>query len=157
MKEITLSQGKIALVDDADYQLVSQFKWHAEKRKCDIWYAKRNLYKPDGMRTTQYLHQFLIPGAQDIDHRDGNGLNNQRENIRPCTHAQNMCNAKRQSAGSSRFKGVSYRYRKWQAGIRFQSKSYHLGSFLIEEDAARAYDAAAKQFHGSFARLNFPA
>jgi len=146
----------VAFVDDADYEAVSQFNWHV--KKCgDLVYAHRNLKNPDGVWTTQTLHKFLIPEAVFVDHEDRDGLNDQRYNLRPCTRSQNGGNRKRNKNGSSNFKGVGWhiRIKKWAARIGFNSKRIHIGFFNSEEDAARAYDEAAKKYHGEFARLNF--
>jgi len=119
MKEIQLSkQGKskgkyVALVDDEDYATVNQFRWFAsESRRADktihTVYAKRHLNKPDGTRTTQYLHRFLMGNTKNVDHEDGNGLNCQRYNLRLATAQQNHRNSRKwDSPTSSKFKGVS--------------------------------------------------
>lgn len=158
MKTIELTRGKVAFVDDADYVAVSQFKWYA-KEKEGLWYAARNLRKTDGKRTTQYLHQFLLPGVPEIDHRDGNGLNDRWENLRSVTHKQNMQGFRRKKAGlTSKFRGVSWHKRDliWHAQIRADGKQIHIGYFENEIDAARAYDAAALKYFGKGAYLNFP-
>lgn len=158
MKTIPLTQGKVALVDDADYEAVSQFKWCALKigRR---FYAVRNVRRPDGKIANQYMHRFLMPGAPEVDHRDGDGLNNQRNNLRPATSQQNHQGFKSKAAGkTSKFRGVSWRKerQKWRGHIQVDGKFVHLGSFKNEEDAARAYDAAARKYFGEFASPNFP-
>lgn len=155
MKTIPLTQGQVALVDDADYTAVSQFKWCFHKG-----YACRNIRKPGGKWATQYLHQFLMPGVSEIDHRDGNRLNDQRENIRPATHQQNLQGFQRKKSGTtSRFRGVCWekRRRKWMAYITVDWKHKFLGYFDFEEDAARARDVASIKYFGEFASLNFKA
>lgn len=158
MKEIPLTQGHVALVDDADFESVSKFKWHATKGLSGIWYARRNVRKPDGTRMTQRLHQFLMPGVLMVDHEDGDGLNNRRYNLRHCTPSQNQCNS-RKRAGSSTSKGVSWNLRqgKWIAYINLNGKRRHLGLFKSEDAAAQAYDTAARTLHKEFAAPNFPA
>lgn len=156
MKTILLTQGKVALVDDADYAATSQFKWHAQKSgRC--WYAKRNVLRPDGKQTTQYLHQFLIPGVPEIDHEDGNGLNNQRYNLRPCSHKENVRAFQNKRGDTSSFRGVSWNKarRKWQASI-YPGRTIYLGLFISEIEAARARDTAALKHFGEIAQLNFP-
>lgn len=158
MKLVPLTRGKFAMVDDADFEAVSQFKWQAVKRgRC--FYAARCVRKPDGKWTIQYMHRFLMPGIAQIDHRDGNGLNNQRKNIRPATTQQNFWAFKRKQAGAtSKFRGVSWEKKrlKWEAQIRVDGKNIFLGYFTAGEDAARAFDAAARKYRGEFAHLNFP-
>lgn len=149
MKTITLSQGKVALVDDANFDLVIPFRWHAVKIK-DAYYARDN----DGT----YMHR-LIMGAgpgEEVDHRDGDGLNNQRFNLRRCTHLQNLRNTRIQTNGSSKYKGVGWRpeKKKWRARIMVNGQDICLGHFNDELAAAMAYDKAAKVYFGEFARTN---
>jgi AP2 domain/HNH endonuclease len=151
-KQIPLSQGKFAIVDDADFEQLSQHKWNAQ-RNGHTFYAFRT-----GKRTI-YLHRQLmgaLPGQQ-VDHRDTDGLNNQRDNLRLCSAGENRRNM-RKTRGSSKFKGVSWDKvkAKWTAIIYRDYKKHPLGRFDNEEDAARAYDAKAKELFGEFARLNFP-
>lgn len=157
MKTISLTQGKVALVDDADYEAVSQFKWYAHKVDRNF-YAARRIWKFEGKRVFQYLHHFLMPGVERVDHRDGNSLNDQMENLRPATHQQNLRGFQQKRLGTtSRYRGV-YRHsrlEKWAAQIKVDKKMLYLGVFDIEEDAARAYDVAARKYFGEFASLNF--
>jgi hypothetical protein len=155
-REIPLTKGYVALVDDEDYDLVIQHKWYAAtvvRKNRTLVYASPTNQKKTSVR---YMHQLLLPGVPLIDHIDGDGLNNCRTNIRPATVSQNAAN---QIAvpGSSRFKGVHWvsRERKWAAEIYAQGIRYSLKRHDSEEDAARAYDEAAIRFHGEFARLNF--
>jgi len=156
MREIPLTQGKVALVDDEDYEWLSQFKWYANSWKTRTWYAVRH-----HNRKLIGMHRMILnpQNGEHSDHIDGNGLNNQRANLRLCDCAQNQHNSGGRG-GSSRFKGVRYvgfPFNPWAAHIRARGICpLDLGCFATEEDAARAYDDAALQLHGEFARLNFP-
>ena len=155
MKEIPLTQGKVALVDDADFERINQFKWFARRTKTN-WYAVRSVWK--GTPPIIYMHRFIMDVAEQIDHADGNGLNNQRSNLRPATPSQNHANITRLTQNTSGFRGVT-RHRKngkWQAQIKSQKRFLYIGTFDEKEHAALAYDGAAEVFFGEFARLNFP-
>ena len=115
-------------------------------------YAKTKTRRAGG---NLYMHS-LITGFAEVDHWDGDGLNNRRSNLREVTHAQNMGNARKQYGCSSQYKGVYWGGKKWQAQIGVNHGTRYLGRFVNEEDAARAYDAAALEAWGEFARLNFP-
>ena len=158
MKEILLTQGKIALVDDEDYDRVNAFKWHTENYNNRL-YAKRGILI-NGKLKTQRMHQFIIGEnvlKLDIDHIDNNGLNNQKNNLRLCTHSQNMMNQEKQKNRSTKYKGVSFHKRDniYQSNIRSNGKLIYLGSFISEIEAAKEYDKKAKELFGDFARLNF--
>lgn len=158
-KKIPLTQGFVAIVDAADYEWLSQWNWAILKRG-PLLYAKRNAWLGDGKRRSVQMHR-LVLGLTDpsihIDHIDGNGLNNTRGNLRICTQQENMRNRRLNSNSTSGYKGVSwYKDRaKWHAQIVVNGKYHHLGHFITAEEAARAYDAAAIELHGEFARLNF--
>jgi hypothetical protein len=151
MREISLTQGQIALVDDEDYEYLSQWKWQARKAK-NGWYARRWTSQRAGKRYIVGMHTEIMGCApsQLVDHEDGDGLNNQRSNLRFATTAQNALN--QPARNRSGYKGVRLAQDtgKWRAVIS-------LGSFDSPEEAARAYDAAALIHHGEFARLNFGA
>lgn len=151
MKEIKLTQGQVALIDDEDYPLVSQYKWWAHKN-CRTYYAVRSIRK-NGKPSKQTMHIFLV--GKGFDHIDHNGLNNQRNNLRPATVQQNNIN-QRSFRGSSKYKGVCWyrRLNKWRAYIHIDNKKRHLGYFEKEEDAAKAYNRAAYATYGEFAYLN---
>jgi len=151
MKKIPLTQGKFALVDDEDFEYLSQWKWCANKSH-NTFYVITNIYK-NGKWTIDMMHRLLLDGKQ-IDHKDGNGLNNQKKNLRACTHQQNQAN-RRPTKGTSKYKGVCCRNKKWQSYIRIDGKRIHLGYFDSEIDAAMSYDRAALQYFGDFARTNF--
>lgn len=155
---IVLSCGLAALVDEQDYAaVVAAGPWNAKPSPTTV-YAQRNMRRSDGSATTQMLHTFLT-GEACIDHRNGNGLDNQRENLRPATKGQNSANRKLRADSTSGFKGVCAHPGNglpWRAQIVRNYKKRHLGLFATAEEAARAYDAAAVELFGEFARLNFP-
>jgi hypothetical protein len=146
--------GKFAIVDEADYAEVSQYKWNFSK-------ALGYVYRTIGHAGREYLHRFLMrpPGfTHVVDHVDGDKLNNSRRNLRICSRAENVRNSKSHGTRkTSLFKGV---YRptdnpKWIARIMLNRKGIHLGSFSNEIDAAKAYDVAARFHFGEFAKTNF--
>jgi hypothetical protein len=157
MREIPLTQGKVALIDDSDYELVSKYKWYVHHRgRC--WYATRKI-RIDGKLIQQHLHRLLLdaqPG-EDVDHINGDGLDNQRNNIRLCTRSQNVANSGLRSTNTSGYKGVSWysRYNKWMASIAINHKHITLGYFNNPQDAARVYDNAAQKYYSAFAKTNF--
>lgn len=157
-KTIPLSRGLVAIVDAADYELACRYKWHAVKPS-GAYYAASS-YGPKNHRSYIYLHRLLMnaPSGVLIDHIDGNGLNCTRANLRLATRSQNNSNRDKQPKNKSGYKGVSWDKvnKKWVAYIQVGNKSINLGRYATADDAARAYDAGAKKFHGEFARLNFP-
>jgi len=160
MKRIKLSQGKTALVSDRDYSYLSQWTWFAY-RHGQTWYARRNT-RVGGKRSTVTMHRVVLgltPGDRcETDHRDGNGLNNQRRNLRSTNHPHNQRNRRLFRNNTTGYKGVYWHkyHAKWASRIGFKGCKVHLGYFDNPVDAAKAYDAAAKRLHKRFARLNFP-
>lgn len=163
MKTIQLTQGKVAFVDDADFVRVSQFKWHAFKNQGGKWYARStSLARQIGKSI--WMHRLIVRAKdeQQVDHRDGNGLNNRRKNLRCASNAQNAYNMALRPNSLSGYKGVSRysshnRYTgEWVASIKHNGKKLYLGKFIDPKDAALAYDAKAKELFGEFAWLNFP-
>lgn len=163
MKLLPLNRGKFAQVPDDAYDRVIQageeYRWYVRKHR-NTFYAQRSIPHPNkpGKMTAQSLHQFLLPGVKQIDHADGDGLNNQWDNLRPATDTQNSANRKKLTNTTSRFKGVCWHkgIRSWIAQIKIHQYHLHLGSYESEEDAAHVYDYAAKIYFGEFARVNFP-
>ena len=153
MKEIKLTHGKAALVDDEDYEKLSRYEWRVEKRS-DLFYAYRSAGKHGGYAIHQEI--LSVPPGMEIDHIDGDGLNNQKHNLRICTTSQNQANAKSRIGGTSKFKGVGWfkASRKWRALIKVKGRLIYLGLFEVETDAAVAYNNAALRYFGEFARLN---
>ncbi len=160
MKKIPLTQGKFALVDDADFEWLSQWKWCAVKGR-STYYAMRTAPKSTG-NIKMHREILKVPKGLQGDHRNGNGLDNRRQNLRICTHAENIWNQKKERNSKGKLKGASFTTTKllknpWRSQICYNKKKIHLGYFATPEEAARAYDAAAKRYFGEFARLNFPA
>lgn len=158
MKQIPLTQGKSTLVDDEDFEELSQHKWYANKSNKN-WYAKRNC-RINGKWIKLRMHRLIMNAqkGQEIDHKNGNGLDNRRCNLRFCTQSQNLQNQQRRYTGISQYKGVSWKKqnKKWQAYIRLNCKPQYIGYFSDEIEAAKAYDTKAKELFGEFACLNFP-
>ena len=157
MKEIPLTKGKVALVDGVDYPRVAAFRWYAVETK-NTFYAARLGGKG---QSRVYMHRFIVgaPEEQEPDHRDGNGLNNQRYNLLLGTHSDNMITRRTKSTPkSSRFRGVVFDKSTglWKAKTTYLGKTYNLGRFSDEEAAARVFDAWAKETYGERAVLNFP-
>ena len=158
MRTIALTQGYLALVDDADFERVSAHKWCATRCKTNV-YGIRKVKTSEGRITSQLLHRFImgVTGREiDVDHEDHNGLNCQRHNLRKCVRGENDGN-RRKARGASQFKGVSWDSSRcvWRACIRIE-KTVHLGYFADEVQAALAYDTAARIRFGAFANCNFP-
>lgn len=154
MKEIELTQGKVALVDDEDYEALMQYKWFALYDGWN-WYAKRGRRKSDGLGPCKiWMHRIILKLAdgERADHINRNGLDNQRSNLRVATRSQNAANSKRRSTNTSGYKRVSFRkdHGKWQAHIG----SRRIGYFNTPLEAAIAYNEAALEFYGEFARIN---
>jgi hypothetical protein len=149
--------GRVALVDDEDYGLVSSYNWRIRFHPNGQAYAD-GIPKGAGTKVKRIYMHILIMGTKGVDHRDHDGLNNQRYNLRPATKKQNARNSRRHCDGSSRFKGVSWDKSRgrWRAQITVNGKMRMLGRFAGEADAARVYDAAAAEAFGEFACLNFP-
>ncbi len=161
VKEITLTKGMVALADDSDFVWLSQFEWHAAKsERSRSYYAGRWTPQVNGKREYILMHRAIVgaTAGQQVDHADGNSLNNQRHNLRFCTNAENQYNKVTPSNNTSGYKGVSLHKRSglWRASIVHEGKRNYLGYFDTPEDAAKAYDAAAHELHSEFARTNFP-
>ncbi len=152
MKEIPLTQGKVAIVDDEDFEWLSQWKWHYH----NMGYAVRTTARPNQTHILMHREICGLHSSLEFDHINGNGLDNQRSNLRACTHSQNIQNSKVRKDSGSGFKGVFYlsKVHKWEACIRVNGKRKHLGRYLNPEMAACAYDDAAHEFFGEFARTN---
>ena len=168
MITIPLTQGQVTTIDDVDWDLVKDHKWCAIKKKNETYYATTAIPHPDkpGRYTQLQMHRLLMGAkkGQTVDHKDRNGLNNRRDNLRFCTHSQNGFNSKKQTCygfnkPSSEYKGVSLKRGyakkiKWLASIVVDGKQIRLGSFDNEKEAALEYNLAAVQHRGNWANLN---
>jgi hypothetical protein len=158
MKTIPLTQGLFALVDEADYEILSQFKWYAQKIRHTA-YAVRAI-QIDGKVCKALMHRVLLGDAaagSHVDHRDGDGLNNTRCNLRACSHAENNRNRRINKVSATGFKGVGTQkgslVNPYRARIHTNGESKYLGCFPTPELAHAAYCEAARRFYGDFARF----
>lgn len=157
MKEIKLTQGKVALVDDEDFELLNKFKWYTQRCE-NNFYARRFTSKPNRKNISMHREIIKPPIECFIDHKDHNGLNNQKNNLRICTILENGRNSRKRNDNSSGYKGVDYnkRERKFRARIKVDKMHrINVGYFNTAIEAAIAYDSAALKYHGKFANLNF--
>ena len=158
MIEIPLTHGQVALIDDEDYDLVSQYKWHAYwDPSTKSFYAKTGIRKPDGKQTSLRMHRLIMKAkkGEQVDHINHDTLDNQKENLRLCTNSQNQHNRGRKSNNTSGCKGVDW-YKasgKWRAQIALNGKVMHLGYFAIKQEAYEAYCKAALELHGEFSKV----
>lgn len=152
-KEIPLTQGKTAVVDDEDYEWLSQWKWSYHTA---YGYAMRSVTKNEGrnIRVTTMHREVLGCPPCVVDHRNRNKLDNRKENLRLATPNGNQWNRGIDRSNKTGFKGVRRHRNGWQASIGFRGERKHLGTFSNKYDAARAYNAAAQELHGEFACLN---
>lgn len=163
VKKILLTQGKVAFVDEEDYEKLIKNKWYTEKNKLGtIYYARRNT-KIGNKRISIFMHREILgltySDGKLVDHKNWNGLDNRKENLRIATRNINAWNTKKlYSNNTSGFRGLSKHLRPsgWQARIRINGKTKSLGYYKNPEDAAFAYDQAALKYRGSNAILNFP-
>lgn len=155
--EIPLTRGYVAIIDEADADQASARTWSARIDGRNV-YAVTKTRTSDGSRRLLGMHTFLT-GWPLVDHINGDGLDNRRANLRHATTAQNQRNARLRSDNASGFKGVHWdaSQRRWKAQISVGGKRLSRGRYLTAEEAAHAYDDAARELHGEFATLNFPA
>jgi len=157
-KEIFLTKGFVAIVDDEDYEEISQWLWYPQKG-VNTYYAVRNSYVSEDFekRKSISMHrQILDFPPYHVDHKDGNGLYNVRLNLRKSSKAQNAHNQKPQRGRSSKYKGVRWHKHseRWTARITHKGNAFFLGAFHCEKEAAEAYNKAALNYFGEYAKLN---
>jgi hypothetical protein len=152
MKEILLTQGKIAIVDDEDFEWLSQWEWY-----CGNGYAVR--HDPKNHDKRLWMHREILKTKDEMsgDHINHNKLDNRRINLRNCTHSENMRNQIKRINNSSGYKGVHFSKstNKWMARITIKYFRKYLGLFSTPEAAARAYDSESSRLHGKYANPNF--
>lgn len=172
MKTINLTQGQVALVDDEDYEYLNQWKWCAHKDG-NTYYAERS-QRHNGKDVFYKMHRVIMNTEKGmvVDHKDHNGLNNQKDNLRNCTHSENSKNRLSKTGSASKYLGVSletknqiyisrvtglakkYTNSYYTVAINIDGKLKHIGTFKDEKKAALKYNEVALKHHGEFARLN---
>lgn len=176
VRKIKLTNGMTALVDNDDYCLVNQYKWRYWKKPNNITgYAYTSIKINNKWKNSVQMHRLILglTNPQIItDHKNDNGLDNRKANLRICSKQENNCNVNKRKNNTSGYKGVykreygynlnkygnKIRYKKkniWECHIRFSGKTIHIGVFSTKIEAAKAYDKKAKELFGEFARLNF--
>lgn len=140
-------------IDEEDVALVSPFTWYLQRSGGNTyaltWTSRRTGH------VCIRMHRLILPGVAIVDHKDGNGLNNRRSNLRPARQEDNLRNTK-PFIRSDHYKGIYRKHGRWAAGIQFHKKSKYLGTFDTPEEAAKRYDAEAVKLFGEFAWVNFP-
>lgn len=154
MKELSLTQGKIALVDDSDYDWLSLTPWYYS----GPGYAARDFTR-NKEKISVYMHRLILNVTDDkeVDHIDGNKLNNTRGNLRVCSREENACNLKNRNGGTSKYKGVYWDGSRGYYRVEINSKTYgdyYVGAFYSEDEAGLAYNLVARSLHGEFANIN---
>jgi len=152
MKEIKLTKGYVALVDDDDFKYLSQYNWIATVGRHTVYAIKS--------KSREWMHRVIMntPKSKEVDHIDGNGLNNSRSNLRNCSHKENSWNRKSQKGSISKYVGVSYdkfrKLKRWRASLYHEGKFMSIGVFKTEREAALARDKAILRYRSDFAKLN---
>lgn len=166
MKNIALSRGYVAIIDDEDFEKVSQYKWHASQHEKKI-YAKRKRWIPDESITTKQgkyvkkgyyktiaLHRVILdaPDDMEVDHINGNPLDCRKINLRVCSHEQNMWNLKGRSDSKSGYRGITWdkQTQKWRATLTYKKQFINIGRFDNLDDAIKAHQEKAKELFGEF-------
>lgn len=158
MKEIPITKGKVAIVDDEDFEKLNQSKWFAHYNGQN-WYAKRSGWSNTKTKYSVYMHREIMnaPSDMQVDHKNGDPLDNRKENLRLCTSYQNQHNRiKAKKNNKFGIKGVYWnkKGKKFHAQIRVNNKRIHLGFFNVLGDADSAYRKAEEKYFEEFARGN---
>lgn len=153
MKKIPLTQGKYALVDDEDFEYLSQWRWY--------WlngYATKASARIGGKQKRIYMHRIILKAKEKdmCDHKNANRCDNRKENLRLCNALQNSWNTKIAKNNTSGYKGVFWRKErdKWKVCLTANKQNIYIGSFVDKKEAAKAYNKAAIKYFGEFALLN---
>lgn len=148
-----------AIVDESDGETIGRYRWNV-LRASNTFYARANMKDVHGVWRVVYMHHLVLPlsAEKKVDHKNRNGLDNRRSNLRYSSTSQNTSNSGPRCDSASGFKGVfwCHQTQAWRSEIRPNGGYIYLGRFNTPEDAARAYDAAARKHFGEFAYLNFP-
>jgi hypothetical protein len=159
MKHILLTKGYTTVVDDKDFAWLNQWKWSVQEASNGRAYALRTIRNHvTKKRSRVYMHRLILQLSvgctREVDHKDRNGLNNRRDNLRRATTSQNQANSCLPSHNTSGFKGVSWnaRQQRWKAEMRYRGRQYFLGYFLTARAAKKVRDCASKRMFGAFAR-----
>ncbi|MCG7852853.1 MAG: HNH endonuclease, partial [Methanosarcinaceae archaeon] len=160
-RRIRFSGPRYAKVDPEDYERLAGYEWFCAKRRGNFYGARMGAIGESGKRGIVYMHREVIEVGKGMvaDHVNHDGADNRKANLRAATRGENGCNKRmRRVAGTSKYKGVMFKKSrgKWVARIGVGGRQIHLGYFEDEIDAAKAYDNAARKYHGEFAALNFP-
>lgn len=154
MKTIKLTKGAVAIVDDEDFDELNKHKWHLHSEG----YAIRTVWNGKEKQTRLRMHRVIMktPDGMDTDHLNGNRIDNRKENLRICTRSQNLRNSQKRSDNKSGYKGVAFHNFSglFHAYIRVNKRQISLGYYKFPDDAAKAYNEAAKKYFGEFAKLN---
>jgi hypothetical protein len=157
MKELKLTKGYVAIVDDEDFEIVSQWHWSATKC-CDKVYARRT-QRYGNKKVQVYLHRYLMnihlcDKTVFCDHKDRDTMNNQKSNLRVCTAAENQRNKTKKRNGMHKYMGVSANHKRFSASLSLNGKRVYIGTYDTQEEAAIAYNKKKIEVHGDFVNLN---
>jgi hypothetical protein len=158
MQEIVLTRGRVAIVDDEDYDFLKQWKWHCISSRSNVYAGRKDWDAGSKKQKTIMMHRIIagaLPG-EFVDHINRDTIDNRRSNLRICNQSQNSANSVGHAIRASRFKGVYKSRNRWKSCITKDGLYIYLGSFGDEETAARAYDSKAIELFGEFAKTNFP-
>jgi len=155
-KQIPLTQGKFAIVDDEDYEYLSQWLWYAIRHKGYFYASRANSIKANGVKKNILMHRVILNAQEDmlVDHENGNTLDNRKSNLRQASHCENMRNRKIQSNNTSGFRGVSFHKlsKKWHAKISVNGYPKSLGYYETPKEASMVYEKEAERIYGKYRR-----